>query len=179
MIFRNIPLQDAGLVERDTYPDERGSFSCLWSEAEFAENGIVFRTQETNLSSNHSTGTLRGMHYQEHPFGQAKFVSCLRGSIFDVIIDLRSDSGTYCQWYGVELSPANRLCLYVPEGFAHGFLTLEDDTDVLYHMSNVYHPVSAKGVRWNDPLFAIQWPSEVLRINDRDNTYPNYESIGS
>lgn len=175
MIFKKTPLKDVILIEQDVYEDSRGRFARLWSRDEFAENGIEMESIESNLSVTTHSGTLRGMHYQIAPFAQAKLVMCLRGSIYDVVIDLRPESPTYRAWYGMILDSASGLCLYVPKGFAHGFLTREAKSEVLYQMSDRYSPDDACGVRWNDAAFEIAWPADVLHINTRDNSYPDFD----
>jgi dTDP-4-dehydrorhamnose 3,5-epimerase len=174
MIFTETALKGAFIVKPELAEDERGFFTRTWSEKEFAEHGLSSRLTECNISFNRKKGTLRGMHYQLAPYAQAKLVCCFRGSIYDVIIDLRRDSPTFKKWVAVELSATNRLMLYIPQGLAHGFQTLEDNTEVFYQMSEVYTPKSARGVRWNDPAFSIKWPPDELTIIDRDQSYPDF-----
>lgn len=174
MIFTETALPGAFVIEPELFRDERGFFSLIWSEKEFAEHGLESRLVQCNVSFNLKKGTLRGMHYQLAPYTQAKLVWCLRGSIYDVIIDLRRDSPTFRKWVAVDLSASNRLMLYVPKGMAHGFQTLEDNTEVFYQMSEVYAPESASGVRWNDPAFSITWPADPRTIIDRDQNYPDF-----
>lgn len=156
--------------------DARGFFARSWSQQEFAELGIEASLVECNISFNKAKGTLRGMHYQAEPHGQAKVVRCTRGAIFDVIIDLRPDSATFKQWVGFELTAQNHLMLYIPRQFAHGFQTLRDQTEVFYQMSSYYVPESSKGVRWDDPAFGIEWPPAERIIIDRDRAYPDFHS---
>lgn len=174
MIFTRLKLPGAVLVELDRKKDERGFFARTFCTEEFAAAGLSPKVLQCNVSFNKHKGTLRGMHYQKAPFEEAKLVRCTAGAIFDVIIDLRPGSPTFKQHYSVVLSAENRTSLYVPEGFAHGFQTLQDDTEVFYQMSQRYSPESAAGVRWDDPAFGIEWPPGERIITDRDRTYPDY-----
>ncbi len=175
MIFHRLKLAGAYRIDLEPREDERGFFARAWCQKEFAEHGLETRIVQSNLSYNRYKGTLRGMHYQAPPHEEVKLVRCIRGSIFDVIIDLRPDSPTYRQWVGVELTATNRQMLYVPRGFAHGFQTLEDDTEVFYHVSEFYHPQAERGVRWNDPQFGIAWPAVEKRIvSVKDQSWPDY-----
>lgn len=174
MIFTETALKGAFIIEPELLEDERGFFALTWSEEEFVRHGLNPRVVQSNLSFNKRRGTLRGMHFQAAPYAQAKLVRCTAGAIYDVIVDLRSDSTTFKRWTAVELSAGNRLMLYVPEGFAHGFQTLEDNTEVSYQMSEEYVPESAQGVRWNDPAFGINWPAADRTIIDRDQKYPDF-----
>ena len=175
IIFRETKLRGSFIIEPEKFEDERGFFGRSFSDAEFEAHGINSRIVECNISFNKKKHTIRGMHFQSAPYAQAKLVRCTHGAIYDVIIDLRPESPTYKEWVAEELTAKNRLMLYVPEGFAHGFQTLEDDTEVLYQMSAYYAPAAAGGVRWNDPAFAIRWPptADVI-VNERDGTYPDY-----
>jgi dTDP-4-dehydrorhamnose 3,5-epimerase len=152
--------------------DNRGFFARVWADDEFAAHGLVSRVVQMNLSYNRVAGTLRGMHFQHAPYAETKLVRCIRGAIYDVIIDLRPDSPTYKRWIGVKLTAANRLALYVPEGFAHGFQTLEDDTEVFYQVSQYYTPSAEGGVRYDDPAFGIEWPLPVTEISEKDKRWP-------
>ena len=172
MIFRATKLEGAFLIEPERKEDERGYFVRTFCEREFAEHGLHVRFVQCNLSFNRRKGTLRGMHFQAAPHEEAKLVSCTRGAIFDVILDLRSGSPTYHQHVAEMLSANNGKAFYIPEGFAHGFQTLEDDTEVFYQMSEFYHPESARGVRWDDPAFQIEWPPAHRTIIPRDQEYP-------
>ncbi len=174
MIFEGTKLKGAMVVEIDRTEDGRGFFARSFCAKEFEEHGLTPRISQCNISYNEKKGTLRGMHYQVAPYEEAKLVRCTNGAIYDVIIDLRSDSLTFKQWISVELTQENRRLLYVPEGFAHGFQTLEDRTEVLYQMSEFYHPECARGVRWNDPAFKIQWPMFPTLIATKDGTYPDF-----
>jgi dTDP-4-dehydrorhamnose 3,5-epimerase len=174
MIFRETPLQGVWVVEPEPVEDERGFFARTWDAEEFVARGLNGRLVQCSLSFNRSRGTLRGMHYQAPPHEEAKLVRCTAGTIFDVAVDLRPWSDTYCAWFGLELSAENRLALYVPEGCAHGFLTLADGSEVAYQMSAFHAPTSARGVRFDDPAFGIEWPVEVRIVNERDRTYPDF-----
>jgi len=174
MIFTETKLRGAFVVGPEKFEDGRGFFARTWSQKEFAERGLNPRMVECNVSFNKKKGTLRGMHYHVAPHGQAKLIRCTMGAIYDVIIDLRPDSSTFRQWIGVELTARNRLMLYIPEEFAHGFQTLENDTEVLYQMSEFYAPESSGGARWNDPAFGIEWPPDERTIIARDQEYPDF-----
>jgi dTDP-4-dehydrorhamnose 3,5-epimerase len=174
MIFRETKLPGAFIMELEKFEDDRGFFAHGWSPRELARQGLEAPVAESAISFNKRKGTLRGMHYQASPHGQIKIVRCTRGSVYDVIIDLRSGSLTFKQWFGIELTDTNRLMLYVPEDFAHGFQTLEDETELCYHMSYAYTPESARGVRWNDPAFGIEWPTDQRTMIARDRDYPNF-----
>jgi dTDP-4-dehydrorhamnose 3,5-epimerase len=158
----------------EPHTDERGFFARSWCENEFEAHGLDSRLVQCNISHNIRKGTLRGMHFQAPPDAEAKVVRCTRGGIYDVVLDLRPESPTYKSWIAAVLTDANRNMLYIPEGCAHGFLTLEDETEVFYQMSEFYHAESARGVRWNDPAFNISWPGKVEVISQRDKTYPNF-----
>ena len=175
MKFAKTNLGGALVIDVEKFSDERGFFARTWCEREFEEHGLETRLVQCSISFNRVAGTLRGLHYQAAPHEETKVVRCTAGSIFDVIVDLRADSLTVGRHYSVVLSSANRRMLYVPRGFAHGFQTLEDDTEVAYQMSQFYQPDSARGVRWDDPAFAIQWPAAEHRIiNERDQSYPDF-----
>jgi dTDP-4-dehydrorhamnose 3,5-epimerase len=175
MIFHKTKLPGVVEIEMDLQQDERGFFARSWCEKEFQEHGLNPRVVQCNVSFNERKGTLRGVHYQAEPDQEAKLVRCTRGGLYDVAVDLRPQSATFMQWVGTELTAANRRALYVPEGCAHGFLTLEDKTEVFYQMSEFYHPEAARGVRWNDPAFRIVWPGTVEVISDRDRMHPDFE----
>jgi dTDP-4-dehydrorhamnose 3,5-epimerase len=177
MIFTETKLKGAYIIELEKIEDERGFFARTFCQDEFKKHGLNPCIAQCNISYNKKKGTIRGMHYQAKPYEEAKLVSCIKGSIYDVIIDLRDreDSETYCQWFAVQLSsPSSQL--YVPEGFAHGFQTLEDDTTVFYQMSEFYHPELARGIKWNDNKFGIILPLCIETISDKDRTYPDFES---
>jgi len=172
MIFRETPLKGAFIIDIERIEDKRGFFAEAWCQKKFEANGLVSRMVRTNISFNRKRGTLRGMHYQVPPYEEIKLVRCTRGAIYDVIIDLRPDSPTYKKWTGVELTAENHRMLYVPERFAHGFLTLEDTAEITYQISQPYSPESARGVRYDDPVFGIEWPLQVEVISDQDLGWP-------
>ncbi len=174
MIFQPSPLAGAYIIDLQPIEDHRGFFARAWCQQEFQQHGLESRLVQCNLSYNQTSGTVRGMHYQIAPHKETKVVRCVRGRIFDVIIDLRRDSPTYLHWFGIELSAENRRMLYVPEGFAHGYQTLEPDTEVFYQVSEFYHPGSEQGIRWDDPAIAVDWPLEPTVISEKDKNYPDY-----
>ena len=174
MIFTETILQGAFLIEPERRGDERGFFARTWCQREFEAHGLRCRWVQCNLSFNRKKGTLRGMHYQAAPYGEAKLVRCTMGAIYDVIIDLRVDSPTFKQWVAVELTADNRHILFIPESFAHGFQTLEDNTEVFYQMSQFYAPEYARGVRWDDPAFGIAWPAHERTISERDRNHSDF-----
>jgi dTDP-4-dehydrorhamnose 3,5-epimerase len=174
MIFTETKLAGAFVIEPERLEDMRGFFAMNWSEREFREQGLVSQFVESNISFSQKRGTLRGMHYQASPHGQVKLVRCTMGAIYDAIIDLRPGSPTFKQWASIELTAQNRLMLYVPVDFAHGFQTLADNTEVTYQMSSTYHPESSRGVRWDDPAFGISWPDADRVIIPRDREYPDF-----
>lgn len=174
MIFQEIPMKGAFIIEMKPMRDERGFFARSFCQKEFEEQGINPRLVQANVSYNNNKGTLRGIHYQISPFEETKLVRCTQGAIFDVIIDLRKESPTYMQWFGVELNSENRTMLFVPESFGHGFQTLMDNTEVTYMVSEFYTPGSERGIRWDDPAFDIRWPVEVQVISDKDANWDDY-----
>lgn len=174
MIFRETKLAGVFEISIEEHHDERGFFARTWCQREFEERGLDRRLVQCSVSVNARRGTLRGMHYQVMPYSETKLVRCTRGAIYDVVIDLRPESPTFRQWTGVELTPKNHLALYVPEGFAHGFISLEDDTEVFYQISEFFKPEAARGVRWDDPVFKIIWPARPQVISERDRTYPDF-----
>lgn len=173
MIFTETKLKGAFIIAAERLVDERGFFALSWSQSKFAEKGLGRRLVESNISFNLKKGTLRGMHFQIAPFGQAKLVRCTMGAIYDVALDLRPESPTRYQWVAVELSAENRVTFFIPAGFAHGFQTLTDNTEVFYQMSETYHSEAGRGVRWDDPSFGIEWPSRPTIISTRDQQYPD------
>lgn len=176
MHFQETILKGAYVIENKKFEDERGFFVQEWSARELAAAGLDAGMVECNSSFNRRAGTLRGMHYQTAPHGQAKLVRCVRGALYDVIIDLRSDSPTFKESMGIELSGEDTLTLYVPPNFAHGFQTLVDDTEISYHTSAYYQPDDQLGVRWDDPAFNITWPHTDRRvIIARDREYPDFK----
>ncbi len=175
MKFQSAPLDGAFVIDMDLFRDDRGFFSYSFDRSRFEEHHLPGQVVQSNISFNLRKGTLRGMHFQVEPKAQPKLVRCTAGAIFDVIVDLRHASPTYCKWFGVELSAENYRSLYIPIGFAHGFQTIADDTEVLYEMFEWYAPETARGVRFDDPVFGIEWPLEVAVISERDRTYPDYQ----
>ncbi len=174
MKFIPTPLAGAYIIDLEPIRDDRGFFARSYCQQEFIQHGLNPHLVQCNISHNSHRGTLRGMHYQIAPHEETKLVRCNRGSIYDVIIDLRPDSATFKQWTGVELTATNQRTLYIPSGFAHGFQTLEAETEVFYQMSEFYYPESARGVRWNDPAFAVQWILETVIMSDRDQSYADF-----
>lgn len=178
MIFTQLELDGAFVVDLELREDERGFFARTWSHEVFGTRGLNPAIVQCNLSFNHRRGTLRGLHFQQEPHAEVKLIRCTRGAIFDVIVDLRPDSATYTRWVGIELSAENRRALYVPEGFAHGYQTLEDATETQYQVSAAYAPDAEGGVRWDDPAFRIEWPpAETVIISEKDRTWPDYELV--
>ena len=175
MIFKGTDIDGVWVIEPERHDDERGFFARTWEPEEFRERGLNSDLAQCSISYNRARGTLRGLHYQAAPHEEAKLVRCTAGAIFDVAVDLRPDAPTFTDWFGVELSAENRLALFVPEGCAHGFLTLADDSEVHYQISQAYVPDAGRGVRWDDPAFAIRWPSEVVVINERDKSYADFQ----
>lgn len=175
MIFTETKLRGAYVIEPEIVTDERGFFARIWSAEEFSLERLNATPVQCNTSWNKLKGTLRGMHFQIPPHEEAKLIRCTAGALYDVIVDLRRGSPTWGQWVGIELTRQNRRMVYIPEGFAHGFQTLADDTDVCYQMSAHYHPASARGVRWDDPTLAIEWPLEISVISDRDRMLPHIQ----
>jgi dTDP-4-dehydrorhamnose 3,5-epimerase len=176
MRFQQTPLSGVWVIELDLLGDERGWFARTFDEEEFRSRGLSPAVVQCNASFNAEGDTLRGMHYQADPHGEPKLVRCVRGSIYDVALDLRPDSPTYLAWHGVELSAENRLAFYIPAGLAHGFQTLQENCEVLYQMGAPYVPEAARGVRWDDPAFAISWPEPQGEriIAERDASYPDF-----
>ncbi len=174
MVFTETRLRGAFVIDLERREDARGFFARSWDAHEFASRGLNPHVVQCNVSFNSRRGTLRGMHYQAKPYEEAKLIRCTRGAAFDVIIDLRPDSPTLLQWEAVELTESNHRMVYVPEGFAHGFQTLEDATELFYQMSEVYRPEYARGVRWDDPAFRIGWPDGERIISERDRAYSDF-----
>jgi dTDP-4-dehydrorhamnose 3,5-epimerase len=175
MTFKETKLPGVFEIGLELRADERGFFARSWCEREFRDKGLNPKLVQCSVSFNSRMGTLRGMHFQAESLPEAKTVRCTRGSVYDVILDLRFGSPTFKRWTAVTLTASNRNAVYVPEGCAHGFVTLEDDTEVFYQISEFYHPDLARGVRWNDPAFGIVWPTTVELISDRDKTYPDFQ----
>ncbi len=174
MIFEPTSVAGLMLVSTEAHEDTRGLFVRVFCEGESRQAGVPFHVRQANLSRNHKRGTLRGLHYQDAPKPDPKMVRCLAGAVWDVAVDLRPASATYLKWFGCELSAENRRALLVPAGCAHGFMTLSDDSELLYLMAESYAPELARGVRWNDPAFAIDWPSPPEVIDARDAGFPDY-----
>lgn len=174
MIFTETKLKGAFILEPEKLKDDRGFFARSWCQREFESYGLNSRMVQCSISLGEQKGTLRGMHYQLAPYEEAKLVRCTNGSIYDAIIDLRPESPTFKQYVGLVLTALNYKMLYVPEGFAHGFVTLEDKTEVFYQMSEFYSAEHSRGVRWNDPAFGIAWPLVPSTMSDRDRSYRDF-----
>jgi dTDP-4-dehydrorhamnose 3,5-epimerase len=174
MTFHEAKISGVFEIHLEPKLDERGFFARSWCLDEFEGHGLNPKLMQCNVSFNTRKGTLRGIHYQVAPYPETKVVRCTRGAIYDVVVDLRPQSRTFKSWISAVLTAENRNALYVPEGCAHGFLTLEDKTEVFYQMSEIYNAESARGVRWDDPAFQIAWPAKVEVISERDRTYPNF-----
>jgi dTDP-4-dehydrorhamnose 3,5-epimerase len=175
MRFTPTSLSPAVIIEIDKIEDQRGFFARIWDKKILEENNLNSSLVQCNISYNKKTGTLRGLHFQKPPFEEAKIVRCTKGRIFDVIVDLRSDSSTILKWFGVELSSENRKMLYVPEGFAHGYLTLDDDVEVFYQVTEYYTPNTEGGLRWDDPKLKINWPITPIELSEKDSKWPYIE----
>jgi dTDP-4-dehydrorhamnose 3,5-epimerase len=175
MKFHETKLPGVYEIHLDPVVDARGFFARSWCRKEFEDHGLNGNLVQCSVSLNSRKGTLRGLHCQAAPFAEVKVVRCTAGAIYDVVLDLRRQSPTFKQWFAAVLSAENRYSLYVPEGCAHGFLTLTDKSEVLYQMSEFYHPEAGHGVRWNDPAFQIAWPEKVEVISERDRNYPDFE----
>lgn len=176
MKFTPTSLKGAYLVDIEKLNDERGFFARVFCQNDFAERGLSTNFIQVNNSLSLKKSTLRGLHYQLAPMQEEKLVRCIRGTCYDLILDLRPDSETFGQSFGAHLSEDNRTMMYVPKGFAHGFLTLADDTELLYMVTQHYSPKLERGIRWDDPTFAIKWPSTPLIISERDQRHPNYQA---
>jgi len=175
MIFHEIKLPGVFEIHLEPKVDERGFFARAWCQKEFGVHGLDANLVQCNISLNTRRGTLRGIHYQTAPYAESKLVRCTRGAVYDVVVDLRSNSPTYRDWIAVVLTAEMRNMVFVPHGCGHGFLTLEDDAEVFYQMSQFYNAESARGVRWDDPAFQIAWPSEPVVISGKDRTYPDFD----
>jgi len=176
MKFTETRLPGAYVVELEPLADERGFFARAWCSGEFEKNGLANRSVQANMSSTRKMGTMRGLHYQVPPHAETKLFRCTRGSLFDVIVDLRKESPTFRRWTGLELSAENHVAIYVPEGFAHGYLTLEDETDAYYQVSEFYTPGAERGFRYDDPAFGIEWPIEPRVVSDKDLSWEPFGS---
>jgi dTDP-4-dehydrorhamnose 3,5-epimerase len=174
VIFTPTELDGAFVIDLEPKADERGLFARAWCEEELGRQGLDTRVAQCNLSCNHRRGTLRGLHYQAPPHAEVKLVRCTRGAVYDVIADLRPESRTYLRWIGVELSADNRTAIYVPEGFAHGYQTLTDDAETYYQVSVPYAPSAERGVRWDDPALAIDWPLPDPILSEKDSAWPDF-----
>lgn len=179
MIFLETRLRGVFVVDPQRIDDERGFFARTWSLGEFESRGLEAHLAQCGVAFNARRGTLRGMHYQAPPHAEAKLVRCTRGAIHDVVLDIRPGSTTFGGWEAFELTAGNLRMLYIPEGLAHGYQTLEDETEVFYQMSELYHPESARGIRWDDPSFAVAWPMMPTVISERDRTLPLYREQGA
>jgi dTDP-4-dehydrorhamnose 3,5-epimerase len=177
MKFVATGIPGAVVVEPECLADERGFFARTWCAREFADQGLKDVLVQCSISFNRGKGTVRGLHYQMAPREEAKLIRCAAGAIYDVVVDLRPDSPTYLKHFAVELTQDNRKMLYLPEGCAHGFQTLTDDTEVVYQMSEFYSPECSAGYRWNDPAFGIEWPLDVSVISERDASYPDFSPV--
>lgn len=177
MIFNETEIVGGFLIEMEPYRDERGSFARSFCQKEFEARGLSPVVAQCNVSTNLKKGTLRGLHSQSPPHEEDKLVRCTRGSIYDVMLDLRPDSTSHGKHFGAELTAENHGALYIPKGVFHGFLTLEDDCEIFYQMSEPYVASHGRGLRWNDPAFAIEWPGDVIVISERDATYPDYDPV--
>lgn len=177
MRYTSTKLNGVWIIDLERFEDERGFFARTYCEDEFAEHGLITSWPQCSLSHNKLSGTLRGMHYQAPPHEETKLVRCVRGAIFDVVLDIRPNSETFGQWIGVDLTAGNQRALYIPDGFAHGFQTLEDESDVYYQISARYVPQAARGIRWNDPQLGIAWPKQNPIVSARDCEYPLFSAL--
>lgn len=175
MKFIETELKGAFVIEINQLTDERGFFGRSWCKREMEEHGLNGNVVQANTSFSKTKGTLRGMHYQKHPHEETKLIRCTKGAIYDVIVDLRKDSPTYLQWFGIELSDTNYKMLYVPEKFAHGFITLTDDAEVTYLVTEFYTPGAEAGLRFNDPKLKIDWPLEATVVSEKDRQHPDFD----
>ena len=179
MRFSETPLSGAYLIEPEPLGDDRGFFARMWCRQEFVEHGLDATLAQCNLSFNERAGTLRGMHFQHQPHPEVKLVRCTQGAVWDAIVDLRPDSPTYCRWHAEVLTDQNRAMLYVPAGFAHGYLTLTDSAEVFYQVTEYYYQNLEGGVRWDDPTFGIEWPENgPFILSPKDRAWPDYQPAG-
>lgn len=176
MKFTALRVDGCYLVEPEPVVDERGFFARTFCREEFTRHGLNPELMQCSVSFNQRVGTLRGMHYQKPPHAEAKLVRCTAGAVYDVVLDLRPGSSSYLRWEGIELQADNHLAVYIPEGCAHGFVTLVDASEVYYQMSVAYHPEAAAGVRWDDPAFGIEWPLDDIIISERDSNYASWQT---
>lgn len=177
MIFKETKLKGAYVIELDSIKDKRGFFARCFCLREFKKKGLNFNIVQSSISYNKKRYTIRGMHFQSAPYEEAKLVMCVKGGLYDVIIDLRTDSPTYGKWFSVKLTETNYKALYIPKGFAHGFQTLKNDTVVLYQISEFYHPECARGVKWDDVNFSIKWPFKNITISEKDRSCALFKKI--
>jgi dTDP-4-dehydrorhamnose 3,5-epimerase len=177
LIFKETILPGAYVIEPEKINDDRGYFARIWCDRELKQHGLKSDMAQSNVGFSHQKGTLRGLHFQKVPYAEVKIIRCTRGAIFDVIIDLRPESPTYKRWFGVELSDENSLVIYVPEGFAHGYMTLTDNTEMNYHTSEFYRAEAAFGVRYDDPAFDIRWPLAATVVSEQDRKWPLIERL--
>jgi dTDP-4-dehydrorhamnose 3,5-epimerase len=175
MLFHRVDIDGVVVIELESHVDDRGAFARVFCEQEFDAHGLPTTFPQCNLSINDRAGTLRGLHYNAEPYAESKLVRCVRGAVHDVVVDLRPESSTRFGHVAVELSADNRRALFVPAGFAHGFVTLVDATDVYYHMGSSYQPAAARGLRWDDQTLAIEWPIRPLVMSSSDATYPDLD----
>ena len=175
MKFTETKLAGAFIIDLNKLEDDRGFFARTFCTQELEDHGLIANVAQANMSWNEKSGTMRGMHYQVDPYQETKLVRCVRGALYDVIIDLRTDSSTYGEWVGVELTADNHRALFVPRDFAHGFVTLEDNTDAFYMVSQSYVPNAESGIRWNDPKFAIDWPIQPTVVSEKDANWEDYK----
>lgn len=175
MKFTPAPIPGGFVIDLEPIGDERGFFSRMFCEIEFGKAGLETRFVQMNDSYSANKGTMRGLHYQLAPSAEVKVVRCIRGAAWDVILDLREDQPTFGQWFGTEITAENRRAMYVPRGFAHGFITLQDDTELVYMVSDFYDKARERGVRWNDPRFAVGWPIEPVVVSARDQGHPDFD----
>ena len=176
MIFTPTDLPGAMIIDPERRGDDRGYFARVYCKKEFEQHGLFVPVVQTNMSFSKHKGTLRGLHYQVPPQSEDKLVRCSSGAIFDVLVDMRADSATYCRWFGAELSAENLRMLLVPKGFAHGFITLTDDVVVTYQVSEYFSPMAERGLRFDDPAFSIDWPVPVRVISDKDRNWPDFKT---
>ncbi len=175
MIFNETKFSGVYIIEPEKLEDERGFFARIWDNEIFEEKGLDSKILQSSISFNKKRGTLRGMHYQIKPFEESKLVRCTKGKIYDVIVDLRKDSKTFKNWFSVELSESNHKVLYIPKGFAHGFQTLENNSEVYYEMFQIFSPNHSRGFKWDDSSFSIKWPLEIMIISEKDKEYKIFE----
>ncbi len=175
MIFTKTNVEGAYIVRPEKHTDARGFFARIWCQDEFSKHGLKTNLLQANVSRSTQRGTLRGMHYQMAPYAETKLVRCTKGAVYDVIVDIRRDSPTFKKWFGIELTEDNHTSVYVPEGFAHGFLTLTDDAEVTYLVTAFYNAEHERGIRYNDKAFGIKWPEDIVHISEKDDSHSDFE----